>query len=101
MHRFKVSLLLACLPAFVFAQSGEWGSRGNTQHFAVRGNLVVAADGRGVAVYDTTQPANIVRIAVAETAAESTDLAFINDNDLAVATRAGVERFNVAASGTL
>lgn len=101
MHRFKVSLLLACIPVFAFAQSGEWGSRGNTQRFAVRGNLVFAADGRGVAVYDATQPATIHRVAVAETASESTDLAFIDDNDLAVATRTGVERFNVAADGTL
>ncbi len=51
-------------------------------------------------MYDVSQPA-IRRVAVAETQAESSDLALIGESDLAVATRAGVERFSVAADGSL
>src|SRR5581483_4397898 len=96
MRRTVIALLLFAAPLF----AGEWGSRGITRRFAVRGDLVFAADGRGVAVYDVSRTP-IRRVAAAETDAESTDVALIGDRQLAVATRGGVERFAIAADGTL
>lgn len=101
MRPLKFALFAACIPLLAYAQSGEWGPRGNPQRFAVRGNLVFAADGRGVAVYDVSHPASIHQVAAAETSGESSDLAFVSDNDLAVATSEGIDRFDVAADGTL
>lgn len=96
MRRILLAVLLFAAPL----SAGEWGSRGITQRFAVRGDRVFAADGRGVAVYDVSRTP-IRRVGVAETEAESTDVAVISDRDVAVATRGGVERFSVAADGTL
>ncbi len=101
MRPVKFALLAACIPLLAYAQSGEWGSRGNPLRFAVRGNLVFAADGRGVAVYDVSQPSSIHQVAAEETSGESSDLAFVGNNDLAVATSAGIDRFTVGADGTL
>src|SRR5712691_8540382 len=98
--RVWMILLLALTPLIAFAQSGEWGTRGVSRRFAVRGERVFAADGRGVAVYDVSQP-TVRRLAFAETQAESFDLAFLGDRDLAVATRGGVDRFSVESDGSL
>lgn len=59
-----------------------------------------AADRRGVAVYDVAA-SPIRRLKVAETAAESLDLAFLGDGELAVATRSGIDRYAVRADGAL
>src|SRR2546426_8961158 len=88
-------------------QSGQWGSRGISQRFVVQGNLVVAADGRGVAVYDVSDAATIRRLSAVETAAESIDVAVLNvavlntTPDVIVATRGGLERFSLLPNGTL
>jgi hypothetical protein len=92
--------MVALTPLFAFAQTGEWGSRGVSRRFVVRGEKVFAADGRGVAVYDVSQ-STVRRSAVAETQAESLDLAFLSDRDLVVATRVGLERYSVGADGAL
>src|SRR3989454_6189427 len=86
--------------------SGQWGSRGISRRFVVQGNLVIAADGRGVAVYDVSNAASIRRLSVIETETESIDVAvlngsFYNRSDVIVATRAGLERFALSANGTL
>jgi hypothetical protein len=93
-------LLLAFTPFIAFAQSGVWGTRGISQRFVVRGNLVFAADGRGVAVYDVAGM-TIRRVAVAETSSESLDLTLFSDSDLFVATRGAIERFAVTSDGSL
>src|SRR5581483_2324202 len=74
------------------AQSGEWGSRGITRRLVASGDRVYAADGRGVAIYDVSSTP-IRRIAVAETGGESLDVAPVSDDELVVATRAGVDQF--------
>src|SRR5207253_3056615 len=99
MRRFLITIAVF-LPVVAAAQTGEWGSRGVSRRFVLRGDRVFAADGRGVAVYDvSSQP--IRRIAVAETSSESLDLASLPNGDLAVATRGGLERYAFASSGAL
>lgn len=80
---------------------GVWGERGISRRFVVRGDLVYAADGRGVSVYDASNPAAIRRIDVESSDLESRDLAFIGGSDLIVATTRGLDRFTVHADGTL
>ena len=92
--------ILVLAPLLAPAQTGVWGSRGVTRRFVIRGDRVFAADGRGVAVYDVSS-SPIRRIAVAETPAESFDLTFLADGDLAVATRNGIDRYAVLPDGTL
>ncbi len=92
--------ILAFVPLLAAAQSGEWGSRGVSRRLVVRGGWVFAADGRGVAVYDVSQP-TVRRLAVAETRNESLDLALLGDRDLVVATRGGIERYTIETDGRL
>ena len=101
--RKLVLLFLLSLPLVAAAQTqqGIWGERGISRRFLVRGNLLYAADGRGVSVYDVSNPAAIRRIDVESGNAESRDLAFIGTSDLVVATSAGLDRFAVNADGTL
>ncbi|HEX9406486.1 MAG TPA: hypothetical protein VF975_04165, partial [Thermoanaerobaculia bacterium] len=80
----RLLLAILAIASVANAQSGEWGSRGISHRFVVRGQRVFAADGRGVAVYDVSQTP-VRRLAIAETRGESLDLAFIGDSDLAVA----------------
>ena len=95
-----ISLLFAALPLLA-TPSGVWGERGISRRFAVNGNLLYAADGRGVSVYDVTDPAAIRRIDVESGDAETFDLALVGGADLAVATSVGLDRFSIAADGTL
>ncbi|MDQ6800800.1 MAG: hypothetical protein M3041_08180, partial [Acidobacteriota bacterium] len=92
MRRFLVFLLAALCGAAALA--GEWGARGISKRFVPRGSKVFAADGRGVAVYDVSR-SPVGRDAVVETGAESLDLTFLNDHEIAVATRAGIERYDL------
>lgn len=96
-----LSLLSLSLAVSAQPQQGIWGERGISRRFLVRGNLLYAADGRGVSVYDISNPSAIRRIDVESGDAESRDLAFIGASDLVVATSAGLDRFAVNADGTL
>src|SRR6266550_1595227 len=91
-RRFLIFTLVAAWSAA--ALGGVWGSRGISKRFVLHGGKVFAADGRGVAVYDITQ-SPIRRDAVLETNAESLDIAFLNDREIAVATRTGIERYDL------
>src|SRR5207248_4166701 len=94
MRRLFPIFLLVCSP--LFAQSGVWGSRGISHAFLERNGLVYDVDGRGIAVYDASDPAAIRRVAVADTDGESLDAAFARNGDLLVLTRLGISRFNAA-----
>jgi hypothetical protein len=94
-----VVFLLVSLSAF--ADAGMWGQRGISHAFAVRGNTLYAADGRGVAAYDVSAADRITRIDLESGDDETYDLALLGDTDLVVATAAGVDRFSVASDGTL
>jgi len=83
-------VFLLCSP--LFAQSGVWGSRGISRAFLVRDHLVYDVDGRGVTLYDVTNPAAIRRVAVAEGRAESLDGVF-DDFGLLVLTRNGIDAY--------
>ena len=87
--RTLIAILIAAQPLI----GGEWGSRGITKRFVARGGKVFAADGRGIAVYDVSR-SPVSRMAVADTTAESSDLAFLSDREIAVATRNGIERYD-------
>jgi len=93
----RLVLLLLLIAPCALAQSGVWGLRGITKRFVLRENVVVAVDGRGVAVYDAT---TLAKLDAAETRAESLDAAFAGAT-LIVLTRDGLERFSVAADGRL
>ena len=97
----SAALILFSSVVAALGQSGQWGSRGISRRFVVQGNLVIAADGRGVAVYDVSDAANIRRLSVVETAAESIDVAVLNGTDVIVATGARLERFSLSPNGTL
>jgi len=90
-------IIIPCTAPCALAQSGVWGLRGITKRFVVRGNAVLAVDGRGVAVYDA---ATLAKLDAVETASESIDAAFAGDT-LIVLTRDGFERFAMAAGGRL
>src|ERR1700675_1601551 len=95
----RILFTLLFLPIVANADSGFWGARGISRRFVVRGDQVFDADGRGLAVYDVRDPAKIVRVAAVQTDAESLDLAFLANDDLALLTRNAVERYNVTADG--
>ena len=102
----SAALILFSSVVAALGQSGQWGSRGISRRFILQGNFVIAADGRGVAVYDVSDAANIRRLSVVETAAESIDVAVLtvevfNTSDVIVATRAGLERFALLPNGAL
>lgn len=96
--RISVSLFLLVVSLATFAQSGQWGSRGISRRFVIDGNRLFAADGRGVSVYDTE---GVKRLAFAETRTESVDVAALSDGSVVVATKGALERFAVAADGSL
>lgn len=93
-----VSLLLS-VPALA---QGIWGQRGATRAFAVSatGNILYAADGRGVSVYDVSS-GSIQRIDLEWGDDETYDVALMGTSDVVLATSTGIERFAVAANGTL
>lgn len=99
--RRLIFLLLFLLPFSAFAQSGMWGARGVSHAFLPRGSQVFDIDGRGVSVYDVSSPAQIRRVAVQSTSAESLDGAFLDATTLAVLTTSGIDRFGVSSSGAL
>ena len=94
-------LLLLFLSVPLLAQGGIWGERGISRRFVLRGDVLYAADGRGVSVYDVSTAAAIRRIDVESGDAESYDLALVGDTDLVLATSAGLDRFSIHADGTL
>lgn len=91
-----VSLLL---PLAAFA--GSWGERGISQRFITAGNLLYAADGRGVSVHDVSDPGNIRRIDVEPLDHDTYDLAFMGETVVIAGTSGGLQRLNVAGDGTL
>jgi hypothetical protein len=91
------SLLVIPLPA----EGGIWGERGISRRFVVEGERLYAADGRGVAVYHIGNPANLSRIDVERGDDETLDLALVGTSDLIAGTVRGVERFAIAADGSL
>jgi len=104
-----IATLIATLLALAaHADSGSWGTRGISRRFVTAGNLVFAADGRGLAAYDvssssTANPAAtaIRRTAVVETDDESLDVAVIGRNELALLTRSGINRYSFSPGGAL
>jgi hypothetical protein len=89
-------LVLATFPL----SAGSWGSRGSSRQFLVSGDRLYAAEGRGVAVYDISDPAHPLRIDVELSDDETVDLALFGD-ELVTATAGGVERFRIGGDGTL
>jgi hypothetical protein len=83
------------------AQSGMWGSRGVSKRFAVREPFLYVADGRGVAVYNVSNPANIGAVDVEISDAETRDLALSGTDLLVVAGADGIQRFTIASGGAL
>lgn len=100
-RRLAIAVLALLLPIAASSDSGIWGARGISHQFVVRGDLVFAADGRGLAVYDTTTPAHIQRVSLAPTDDESVDLAFLGSQEIALLTARSIERFSVSRSGSL
>ena len=98
MNRTLLALAIALtLPL----HAGEWGSRGAPKRFLLNGDRLYAADGRGVSVYDVASSTNIRRIDVETGDDESRDVALLGGTQLLLATARGLDRFAVAADGTL
>jgi hypothetical protein len=100
-RRFAIAIfaLLSLLPRFASADSGSWGARGISHRFLVRGDLVFDADGRGISVYDTANPAQIRRAGSATTDDETLDLAFLGPQELAILTARSIDRYSVSPAG--
>jgi hypothetical protein len=90
-------LLLIFLSVSLSAFAGEWGSRGISRRFAIEGDLVFAADGRGVTTYDVSDPANIRQVDFDTTGEETHDLAVLPGTPahVAVATRRGIDWYRI------
>lgn len=98
----RTLLLLSFLVSLsASADFGMWGQRGISRAFAIRNDVLYAADGRGVAAYDVSAANRITRIDVEWSDDETYDLALMGTSDLVVATSTGIERFSVAPDGTL
>ena len=67
----------------------------------LNGSLLYAADGRGVSVYDVTNAGSIRKIDLDAGDAESADVALLGDDDLLLATTAGIDHFRVNDDGTI
>lgn len=96
--------LLLCTLAFLAAsaaQAGIWGERGHVRQILVRGSLVYAADGRGLAVYDISDPSHIRTVDIEKRDAETVAAAWMGDQQIVTATSAGIERFAIATDGSL
>jgi hypothetical protein len=91
---------LALLTSFA-AHAATWGERGHPRQILVRGSLAYAADGRGVAVYDITDPAHLQTIHIESRQAETFGAAWMGERELVTATSVGIERFIVADDGRL
>lgn len=101
-HLRSLALLLIVLSVTAAeAQSGMWGSRGVSRRFVVRDPLLYVADGRGVAVYDVADAANIRRVDVEISDAETRDLALSGNDLLVVGGADGLQRFAIGAGGAL
>lgn len=98
----KLSLALAAtlLAASALADSGSWGTRGISRRFVAAGNLVFAADGRGLTAYDVSS-ATVKRTAVSESEDESLDVARIGANELALLTHDSIDRYSFSPAGAL
>lgn len=81
--------------------AGMWGSRGVSHSFELSGDRLYVADGRGVSLYDVSDPKDIRRLDVEIGDDESYDVALTGTGSLVLATAGGVEWFSVAADGTL
>ena len=96
----KTVLFFLAIALALPLHAGEWGSRGVSRRFVVSGDRLFAADGRGVSVYDVSNPAGIRRIDIEAGLDETNDLALGGDR-LHVATARGIDRFAVGADGSL
>lgn len=96
----SLSLFLFLLIVPVSHAAG-WGERGVSKNFTIAGERLYAADGRGVTVYDISNPASMRSLDVESGDDESLDVALYGATDVVLATRGGLERFDVAADGTL
>jgi hypothetical protein len=99
MRRLPLQVLLCLFLSLPALAQGVWGARGASRAFALRGSTLYAADGRGVSVYDVRS--GVTRIDVESGDDETYDVALLGTDSLVLATRTGVERFSVAADGTL
>ncbi|HEX7830218.1 MAG TPA: hypothetical protein VF787_11210, partial [Thermoanaerobaculia bacterium] len=97
MRRTLLLLPVLLVSLTTFAQSGEWGSRGESRRFAVLGDVVFAADGRGVTTYDVSDAANIRAVDFDTTNEETYDLAIVPGSPahLAVATKRGIDWYRI------
>ncbi len=85
----SVFLLILVFPSM--ARAGEWGSRGASRRFAVLGDVVFAADGRGVTTYDVSDPANIRAADFDTSGNETADLALVGNTHVVAATNRGLD----------
>lgn len=101
MRRSLVPFLVILFAAPLIAQSGVWGSRGISRKFVVSGSRLYSAEGRGVGVFDISNPSAPSRLDAATVEDETTDLALMDDSHLVSMTDAGLDRWAIAAKGTL
>ncbi len=96
-------LLFAALPIIAAddcALLNKWGERGIPREMLVHQGAVFASDGRGVTIYDVSNPAVIRQRAVIETDTESLGIERVNGS-LAVLTTRAIEMYTIGAGPSL
>ena len=93
-HSFAIAASSDC------AHLGQWGQRGVTADIAVDGSQVWVADGRGVAVYDVSNPELARQLVTARTATPSRSISLTTSRAV-ILTSAGIETFARGADGSL
>jgi hypothetical protein len=96
-----ISLLITLVTLPLLAQSGTWGSRGISRKFALDGNRLFAAEGRGVAVYDVSDPTSPKRLETATRDDETLDVAVMSSARVVSITTAGIDLWSIGLDGRL
>ena len=106
MKRSLAITILAVLISLPLAAADDcsllstWGERGITRDLLFDDGFVIAADGRGVTVYDVSNPAVVRHHSVAETGAEALKLA-VSGGTLAVLTSRTIDVFALGQDRSL
>ncbi|MFZ2493531.1 MAG: hypothetical protein WA208_18790 [Thermoanaerobaculia bacterium] len=94
-----LALLAVLSPIALQAQTGTWGMRGISRDFASAGEIVFAADGRGIASYDVSgSPVRRIDVEVSEF--ETRELVLVS-GEAFVASSGGILRYLTTEAGDL
>jgi len=106
--KFRLLLVAALLSAATThaqipvdcAMVGTWGERGITRDLAIQGGVAYVADGKGLTVYDVSDPRSVRKLSSRLTGSATIKVAVTGSTAYAL-TSAGIEVFAVGPAGEL